>query len=166
VRNYCMILAKEIALSAIDSEKLSLSSRYHDIGMIGVDKKYLSEKGALCLEDLESVRHHVDIGTRIADAHPFLHDVSYIIQHHHERWDGTGYPASLAGEEIPLLSRIIAVCDSFDAMTVNNRYRQLFTVTAAAEEIEKNSGLQFDPVIASAFTSLVKRGAILVQAQM
>jgi diguanylate cyclase (GGDEF)-like protein/PAS domain S-box-containing protein len=166
VRDYCMTLAEEISLSMNESKKLSLSARYHDIGMIGVDKKYLSEKGTLSPEDSESVRHHVDIGSRIADAHPFLNDISFIIHHHHERWDGSGYPSSLVGEDIPLLSRIITICDSFDAMTCNNRYRQPFAPLDAADEIEKNSGLQFDPVLASAFSRLVKGGAILVQSKI
>jgi diguanylate cyclase (GGDEF)-like protein/PAS domain S-box-containing protein len=163
VQNYCMSFANELGISQGDRGKLSLASRYHDIGMIGVDKQIMTAAQIFSHEERETAQRHSEIGARIADAHPFLNDISELILYHHERWNGTGYPLQLKAEKIPLLSRIIALCDSFDAMTTHILYRPIYSTDMALEEIDRNSGVLFDPVLSQKFIALVKKGSVLVK---
>jgi diguanylate cyclase (GGDEF)-like protein/PAS domain S-box-containing protein len=160
VRDYAVALGTEAKLPAQEIVKLQLAARYHDIGMIGIDRTHLTESEGLTIEAEESIRHHVDIGARIAEAHPFLHEIAQVIQHHHEKWNGNGYPSGMAGVEIPELSRIITICDAFDAMTTHDTYKKTKSRDDALTEIDRLSGIQFDPTFVPLFTGLIKRGAV------
>ncbi|HEY1407006.1 MAG TPA: diguanylate cyclase [Spirochaetota bacterium] len=160
VRDFSLSLGAEAKLTDPEIARLQLASRYHDIGMIGIDKEFLEISGRLCSEEEEAVRRHVDIGARIAEAHPFLREIAQIIQHHHEKWDGSGYPSGLSGEDIPRFSRIISICDAYDAMTSHPLYHPLLQRDEALDEITRLSGISFDPDLALLFVRLMKRGPV------
>ncbi len=163
VRDYSLGLAMEADLPEKEVKRLHLASRYHDIGMISIPQELLLKDDFLRPDEEELLKRHVDFGARIAEAHPFLRDISQIIQHHHERWDGKGYPSGLAREDIPLLSRIIAICDAYDSMTTHPLYHPLRTKEQALDEITGFSGTQFDPILVPLFVRLMKRGAVGVK---
>lgn len=148
-------LSKEIGmdmnLKDENLNELELLSTLHDIGKIGISDTILKKPGKLNDEEWVEMKKHPSIGYRIAMSTPELSHIAEYILHHHERWDGSGYPEGLKGEEIPLLSRILAVVDAFDAMTEDRSYRKAMSKEAAIEEIKNNIGKQFDPYIAQLF---------------
>lgn len=123
----------------------------HDIGKIAIDDQILKKPSALTFEEFEKMKRHPEAGYRIASTIPELAGVADYILAHHERWDGTGYPAGLAGEAIPLAARIMSVADAYDAMTSNRPYRKALTEQEAREELRVNAGSQFDPAIVRLF---------------
>jgi diguanylate cyclase len=145
-------VGEKLELSARHLEELELFSMMHDIGKIGIDDRILKKPGKLTDKEWEVMRMHPEIGYRIAMSSPEFESIAESILHHHERWDGTGYPGGLRGEEIPILSRILAVTDSYDAMTQKRAYRPVpMTPEEAAAEIRRNAGTQFDPLVAATF---------------
>jgi len=146
-----------LAMSLTDDQlnELELLSTLHDIGKMGVDAKILSKSGKLSDEEWVEMRKHPEVGFRIAQATSELIPIADYILCHHERWDGKGYPQGLIGEQIPLLSRIVAIVDSFDAMTNDRAYRSAMTKGEAIEEIRRNSGTQFDPEVTRVFIEKV-----------
>jgi len=146
-----------LAMSLTEDQlnELELLSTLHDIGKMGMDAKILSKSGELTEEECSEMRKHPEVGFRIAQATSELRPIAEYILCHHERWDGTGYPQGIIGEQIPLLSRIVAIVDSFDAMTNDRAYRSAMTKGEAIEEIKRNSGTQFDPEIARVFVEKV-----------
>jgi len=127
----------------------------HDIGKIGIDDKILNKPGKLTEEEWAIMKRHPEIGYRIARASHKLARIADYILTHHERWDGAGYPKGLKGEDIPLLSRILAVADAYDAMTEDRVYRKAMSKEQAVEEIRRNAGTQFDPLIANIFIETI-----------
>jgi HD-GYP domain-containing protein (c-di-GMP phosphodiesterase class II) len=127
------------------------AARIHDVGKIGIQDTALLKNGPLTDEEWREIRRHPVIGADIVKKLGIYRNSAAIVRHHHERWDGTGYPDGLKGEDIPLGSRIIAVADSFDAMTSNRSYRRARPFPVALEEIVKNAGTQYDPVVVEAF---------------
>src|SRR5665811_2152590 len=127
----------------------------HDIGKMGVDAKILSKSGKLNDEEWVEMRKHPEVGFRIAQATSELIPIADYILCHHERWDGKGYPQGLIGEQIPLLSRLVAIVDSFDAMSKDRSYRPAMTKGEVIEEIRRNSGTQFDPDISQLFLNII-----------
>src|SRR5665648_707112 len=146
-----------LAMSLTDDQlnELELLATLHDIGKMGVDAKILSKPGKLSDEEWAEMRKHPEVGFRIAQATSELIPIANYILCHHERWDGKGYPQGLIGEQIPLLSRIVAIADSFDAMTNDRAYRSAMTKGEAIEEIRRNSGTQFDPEVTRVFIEKV-----------
>ncbi len=144
-------LGKELGLNDEELVALELASVLHDVGKLSVDQKILKKPGKLNAEEWVEVKKHPVVGYRIAQAVPELRHISEYILCHHERWDGEGYPQGLAGEEIPLLSRILSVVDAYDAMTQDRVYSKAMTKDAAVTEIEKNAGTQFDAHVVSVF---------------
>lgn len=144
-------VGRKLNISQKDMDNLELFAMLHDIGKIGIDNSILNKPGKLSKNEWEIMKKHSEIGYRIAMSSPELEPIAEYILAHHERWDGNGYPQGLKGEEIPLLSRILAVVDSYDAMTEDRVYRKAMTHQAAIEEIKKNAGTQFDPNIAQIF---------------
>ncbi|MDO9544268.1 MAG: PAS domain S-box protein, partial [Synergistaceae bacterium] len=134
-----------------DLGELQLLGMLHDIGKIGIDDKILNKPGKLTEEEWIVMKKHPEIGYRIARASHKLSRIADYILSHHERWDGMGYPRGLKGEDIPLLSRILSVADAYDAMTEDRIYRKALSKEEAIEEIRRNSGSQFDPLIANIF---------------
>ena len=138
-------------LPQMELNELELFSTLHDIGKIGVPDGILNKPGKLTDEEWMQMRRHSEIGYRIAMSSPDLMQIADYILTHHERWDGSGYPRGIAGNEIPLPSRILAVADAFDAMTQDRVYRKAMYHEQAVEEIKRNSGTQFDPDVVGAF---------------
>ena len=149
------VLAKRIGrrleLTQKQLDELELLSMLHDIGKIAIDDRILNKPGKLNDDEWAIMKKHPEIGYRIAMTSPDLESIADYILSHHERWDGKGYPQGLHGTEIPLLSRILAVADAFDAMTQNRVYRAALSHTQALEEILTHMGTQFDPDIARIF---------------
>jgi len=138
-----------------DLGELQLLGMLHDIGKIGIDDKILNKPGKLTEEEWAIMKRHPEIGYRIARASHKLARIADYILTHHERWDGAGYPKGLKGEDIPLLSRILAVADAYDAMTEDRVYRKAMSKEQAVEEIRRNAGTQFDPLIANIFIETI-----------
>ena len=130
------------------------ASLLHDVGKIGISEQILRKPGKLNDEEFEAIKSHPNIGAGILSSIEFLKDVCEIIKHHHERYDGRGYPDGLKGEEIPLGARIVTVADSFDAITSKRPYRKPLTLDEATAEVIRCSGNQFDPEVVKAFVSL------------
>jgi HD-GYP domain-containing protein (c-di-GMP phosphodiesterase class II) len=129
----------------------------HDIGKIGIPDGILRKPGRLDPDELEQMRFHSVLGERVLEQIPYLSGLARdVVACHHERWDGNGYPAGLRGTQIPTVARIFAVVDAYDAMTNNRPYRDAMPVAAALDEIESNSGSQFDPAIVTEFVMLAR----------
>lgn len=151
-------LARELGLSESERETLALGARLHDIGKVGVRDEVLLKTGKLTEEEWEEMRLHPEIGLRILHPMlPHLGPIEGIVLHHHERWDGRGYPKGLRGEEIPRLARIVAVADAYEAMTSDRPYRKGLSPEEAAEVVRKEAGKQFDPEVAEAFLRVWRR---------
>lgn len=148
-------VGEAIGLTNQQFDELELFSTLHDIGKIGTDDQILNKPGKLTDLEWIEMKKHSEVGYRIAMASPELMPIAEYILSHHERFDGKGYPQGLAGEEIPLLSRILGVADAYDAMTEDRAYRKGMLKEEAISEIIKNSGTQFDPVIAKIFVGIV-----------
>jgi HD-GYP domain-containing protein (c-di-GMP phosphodiesterase class II) len=129
----------------------------HDIGKLGIPDGILRKPGPLDPDELEQMRFHSLLGERVIKQIPYLSGLARdVVACHHERWDGTGYPAGLRGTQIPTAARIFALADSFDAMTNDRPYRLAMSVAAAIDEIIKCSGTQFEPALAEAFVELLR----------
>ncbi len=154
-----MELAKQLGyqmqLGEDQLSELELLAALHDIGKIGISDRILNKKGPLTPEEWTEMKRHPEIGYRIAMSSPSLMPIAEYILHHHEHWDGGGYPQGLRGEEIPLISRIIAVIDAYDAMTQDRPYRRAMSEDAAADEIRNCAASQFDPNISKVFVEKV-----------
>jgi len=151
----CRKLGEALHLSEKQQVALELVSSLHDIGKIGIDTAILEKQGKLTDEDWHEIKKHPEIGYRIAQTVPELRTIAEYILCHHERWDGKGYPQGLAGEDIPLLARVLSLVDSYDAMTEDRSYRKALTREQARLEIENNAGTQFDPNLAALFLEKV-----------
>ena len=152
----CKMIGEKLQFTQKNMDELQLFSMLHDLGKIGIDDGILNKPGALTADEWAVMKTHPEIGYRIAISSPELVTIAEYILTHHERWDGKGYPQGLKGEEIPLLSRILAISDSYDAMTQNRVYRTAISKEAALNEIAKNAGTQFDPEIAHIFIESVE----------
>jgi len=151
VTEYALMLGRALKLSEDELVILRLSSLLHDIGKIGVMEGVLSKKDPLTEEEWKSIRQHPATGAKILEPVKQISNIIPFILHHHERYDGKGYPDCMSGEGIPLFSRIIAIGDTFDAMTSDRPYRKGLSAQIALGEIEKNRGTQFDPHLAEVF---------------
>lgn len=140
-------ISKSLGIKGIELENIHIAAHLHDIGKIGVPDKILNKKGKLLTHEWEYIKTHPKIGFDILSKSNRLKHISKIVLYHHERWDGKGYPKGLSQMDIPLGSRIIAVCDSIDAMTSNRPYREAMSFEECINEILINKGLMFDPVI-------------------
>ena len=166
VTKYSMAVAEELSKSGkVDLPKKFLENLYiagllHDIGKIAVPEQILCKTDKLTDEEYDQIKEHPARGAEILKTLPEFEEPLKGVKHHHERYDGKGYPAGLKGEEIPLMAAVIAVADTFDAMTTDRPYRKALSHDEAREEISKNSGIQFNPFVAEAFAKLLKKGEI------
>lgn len=144
-------LARELGLADSRHEQVVLSWVLRDVGKLAISEVILLRPGPLSADERRIVEQHATIGARMVERLPSLADLAPSIRHHHERWDGGGYPSGLSGESIPLESRLIAVADAYSALTSARPYRQPVTSELACEEIERCAGTQFDPEIAALF---------------
>ena len=151
---YCNLVGRELKLSPQELDNLTLFTMLHDIGKVAIKESILQKPGPLTPAEWEEMKRHSEIGYRIAQNSPELSMVAEYILCHHEHWNGKGYPRGLKGEEIPLICRILAVADAFDAMTSDRVYRKSIGVKEALEELQRNAGTQFDPAVTKVFCSL------------
>ncbi|HUU96682.1 MAG TPA: HD-GYP domain-containing protein [Phycisphaerae bacterium] len=148
---YAVRLADELEVSPEQRRSIALGGLLHDIGKIGVPDSILLKPGRLTDDEWHFIRKHPELGKQILASVPFLQSAIDIVHCHHERFDGGGYPRSLAGEEIPLGARIFAVADVYDALTTARPYRRPDSCESARREIEKGIGSHFDPQVVAAF---------------
>ena len=151
----CMLMSDALSLHDIQKRNLVLLSKVHDLGKIGIPDVILNKQGKLTTNEYEKMKQHVKIGYNIASRSKELVIIAPLILHHHEHWNGTGYPDSLKGGEIPLECRILGIIDAFDAMTNNRPYHKGISFHAALEEISRCAGEQFDPNLAKKFIEIV-----------
>ena len=162
VSKYAVILAESLGMNANDIEIIRDAGLLHDIGKISIPERILQKTSRLTEEEYNIMKTHVENSTKMIR---YLPDMNYVIPAvvgHHERYDGKGYPRGLAGENIPYMARILTIADCFDAMTARRPYKEALSVEYAVNEIEKNSGTQFDPVLAKKFVELIHEGKISI----
>lgn len=156
VAEYSVLLGKTLNLSENDINTLNIGGLFHDIGKIGVPDSILLKEDKLTSDEYSEIKNHPSIGAHILSTASIFHDIIPIVKHHHEKYDGTGYPGRLKGEEIPYLARITAIADSFDAMTSKRTYRESLPIEDVIIEFEKCRGTQFDPELTDVFLDLIK----------
>ena len=161
VSSYAISIAKAIGCAQEEIDGLNVAGNLHDIGKIGIPDHILLKPNKLTDEEYEFIKKHPVIGSNIVKHLCMWTDEQKIIRHHHERWDGQGYPDQLSGEEIPFLSRILSVADVYDAMTSDRSYRKRLKDDAVVKMIGENKGTQFDPKVVSVFLKLYKQGKII-----
>ena len=147
-------LALAAGLSPEQAERVRIAGLVHDVGKIGVPEVVLTKAGKLTAEEFDAIKKHPEIGHRILRDIPLMEDVLPGVLHHHERWDGRGYPHGLKGQEIAPMARMIALADTFDAMSSTRSYRAAMTRAQVLAEVHKCSGSQFDPELAKVFVTL------------
>jgi len=155
VSNLAVKLGEALKFSSDQLKVLERGSLLHDIGKIGISDTILHKPGKLNDEEWKLMKLHPDIGAKIVEGIPFLEDTIPLIRHHQERWNGTGYPSGLKGEDIPILARLFSVIDAFDALTSNRPYRQKISTEEALIYLREQSGILFDPNIVDAFEKLI-----------
>ncbi|MCF6277896.1 MAG: GAF domain-containing protein [Anaerolineales bacterium] len=160
VGDIACLLGEELKLSKDELSALRRGALLHDIGKIGVSDNILHKPGPLTAKEWDIMRMHPDIGASIINEVPFLKDTTPVIRHHHERWNGSGYPLGLQGKSIPLTARIFAVADVFDALTSQRPYRTTSTGVEALEYLKANAGILFDPAIVNTFEKMLSLGKI------
>jgi len=153
VMEYTLLGGISLALSTKEMDVLEYAAILHDIGKIGIADTILSKPGPLTPEEELVIRQHPSIGAKIIEDIPFLQETRKLILHHHEKYDGTGYPDGLKGDEIPIGARLLAVADTFDTMTTDRAYRAAQSIDSAMDELHRYSGTQFCPVAVKAFVS-------------
>lgn len=159
VAEYALEIADAMDLDPQSRDLLKIAGLLHDLGKIGIPDTLLNKPGSLTRHEREVLRQHPSAGVNILRRTPQLDIVIPAVLFHHERWDGGGYPQGLSGEEIPVIARIMAVADAFDAMTSNRPYRKAMSVEAALLELRANAGKQFDPQIVEAFIQSILSGS-------
>lgn len=147
VSEMSLTLSKALGLSAQDTTNIHIAAHLHDIGKIGIPDAILNKEGNLNEYEWNMIKSHPGIGAQILSKSKRLSELIEIVLHHHERFDGKGYPDGLAGKNIPLGARIIAICDSIDAMTSHRKYRKALSWDDCYQEIEKGLGSMYDPFI-------------------
>jgi response regulator RpfG family c-di-GMP phosphodiesterase len=157
VTRYCLKIAQTMDCSVDQLKQIARGSYLHDIGKIGIPDSILLKEGKLNTEEIQVMRNHVRIGYELVSRIAFLAGAAEIVLTHQERFDGTGYPQGLVGSEIPLGARIFSVADTLDAMTSDRPYRRALPFVAAREEIEGESGKQFDPEVVKVFLAIPER---------
>ena len=154
-------LAKKLEFAETELEYLEYAAILHDIGKIGIEDRILGKKDRLTDEEYDKIKEHPVIGANIISSIRFLQKCSQTVLHHHERYDGGGYPHGLKGEEIPRTARLLAVVDAYDAMNSDRPYRKKLSEDDILEELERESGKQFDPAMARIFISLIKEKKVI-----
>jgi excisionase family DNA binding protein/putative nucleotidyltransferase with HDIG domain len=151
VADYAFFLGNQLGLSEKQLQNLRLAALFHDIGKLGVCEDIVCKRGRLTNEEYHVVKEHSEIGEKIVDEVNFLKPIKGFIRHHHERYDGKGYPDRLSGDAIELEARIISLIDAYDYMRSNVPFRKGQSMNTCIKEIKKGSGTQFDPHIAKVF---------------
>lgn len=153
--HWAVQLGAALGLSEYDQQTLRIAGLLHDVGKVGVPESLLNKPGTLTAEERAMVERHVELGLLLIDGVPHQEEVLQAVAHHHERWDGRGYPNGIAGEDIPLLGRIMAIADAYSAMTTTRSYRARLPLAEAANRLRAEAGSQFDPELVKVFLTLV-----------
>jgi putative nucleotidyltransferase with HDIG domain len=154
VAAYGLAIASAGGIDPVDSPEMEFGFLLHDVGKVAVPDAILFKPAALSEEEEAVIRQHPVVGWEILREIDFLGEAKLVVRHHHERWDGDGYPDRLRGDDIPILARVFAVADTLDALTTDRPYRPATTFDAARAEIERASGTQFDPDVVAAFCDM------------
>ncbi len=152
---YSDLISKKISLPPKDRNEIRIASYLHDIGKIGISNRFINKKGSLSSTEWAIIKQHTQKSIELLIPLKLSPNIISYIQHHHERYDGTGYPDGLAGDQIPLGARIISISDAYDSMTSDRPYRKPLSNGEAKNELVKNSGKQFDPQLVSIFLDLL-----------
>lgn len=155
VSEFSVLIGKKMGLDEATLHTLKIGGLFHDIGKIGIPDSILLKESKLSDDEYSQIKNHPTIGAHILGDAKVFKDILPMVKHHHERFDGRGYPSGLAGTDIPLIARIAAVADTFDAMTSKRTYRNSLPLDFVKEEIKKCSGTQFDPEIAGIFLDIL-----------
>ena len=155
VSEYSVLIGEKLGLPEADIRTLRIGGLFHDIGKIGIPDSILLKESKLSDDEYSQIKNHPTIGAHILQNATIFKDILPIVKHHHERYDGNGYPGRLKGEDIPYLARIATVADSFDAMTSRRSYRNILPLDVVKSEFERCSGTQFDPEIAKVFLDIL-----------
>ena len=166
VAKYSIIIGEELGLSKEELDKLRISALLHDVGKIGVDDRVLKKPGALTAEEFEVMKQHTVKGANIMRPVAQLKEMLPGIELHHEHMDGRGYPYGLAGDQIPVMARIIAVADTLDAMTTNRPYQSAMDIQFAVDRVRQLTGTKFDPKVVEAFVGAVASGKLRLSATL
>lgn len=162
VADLSLLLARRMGLPLAEQERIHIGAHMHDIGKIGIPDAILNKPGRLDEAEFALIRQHPEIGGNIISKVKVFHSVIDIVRHHHEHFDGNGYPDGLCGERISLGARIVAVADAFDAMTTMRTYRSALSIERAMTEMCRCRGSQFDPVVVDVLTALVEKNELPV----
>jgi HD-GYP domain-containing protein (c-di-GMP phosphodiesterase class II) len=165
VARYSIGIGKNLGLSDQEMRSLRISALLHDVGKIGIDDRILRKPGALSEEEFEVMKQHPAKGAAIMSGVAQLIDIIPGMKYHHEKWSGGGYPDNLEGERIPMQARIVAIADTFDAMTTNRPYQKAMELGYVVEKIKSFAGTRFDPRVVEAFVNAVKKGDIQTEDQ-
>ena len=157
VSKLCVGMGEALGMSEYENEELKLVGLLHDIGKIAIDETIIDKQGKLTKDEWKEIKRHCGIGYRILNSVNDMSAMANYVLYHHERWDGKGYPKGLKGDEIPFVSRIIAIADAYDAMTNERSYSSLLPKEVAIKELQKNAGVQFDPELVKIFIKKVVR---------
>lgn len=160
VARYALAVARQMRWSSDRQHRLEIAALLHDVGKLGVEAFILAKPASLDEREMAAVRYHPLLGVRILESVQQLDDIIPFIRHHHERYDGGGYPDGLQGDDIPLEARILSVADSYEAITSNRPYRRARSPREALQEIRKGAGSQFDPEVVEAFESAFEDGQL------
>jgi HD-GYP domain-containing protein (c-di-GMP phosphodiesterase class II) len=166
VGRYSVAIGKTLGLPEKEMRNLRVSALLHDVGKIGIDDRILRKPGALSEDEFEVMKQHPAKGAAIMSGVAQLIDIIPGMKYHHEKWSGGGYPDGLEGEQIPMQARIVAIADTFDAMTTNRPYQKAMELNYVVEKIKSFAGTRFDPRVVEAFVQAVKRGDIQIDEQV
>ncbi len=156
VSEYSVLIGKKVGLSDDDLRILQIGGLFHDVGKIGVPDTILQKPEKLTDDEYSEIKNHPSIGAHILSTASIFKDIIPIVKHHHERFDGHGYPSMLKGEDIPYFARIAAIADTFDAMTSRRSYRDSLPLDKVIEEFKKCKGTQFDPQLTDVFLDILE----------
>lgn len=151
-------VARRLGMSGEELDEVARAAKLHDVGKVVIPDAVLGKSARLSDSEWEFVRNHTIDGQRILEGAPALRSVARLVRASHERWDGSGYPDGLQGEEIPLGARIISVCDAYAAMTSDRTYQRAVPHEMACRELRRSAGEQFDPAVVEAFMTVIEMG--------
>jgi putative nucleotidyltransferase with HDIG domain len=157
VADYATSIATELGLPSTRIEQIRQAGLLHDIGKIGISEQILHKPGKLTPEEYEQVKTHAGLGAELLETSRGLRHLAPFVRHHHERWDGRGYPSGLVGEETPLEARILAVCDAVEAMASDRPYQRAMSLAEIITELRRGQGTHFDPTLADVFIRIAQR---------
>lgn len=158
VADYALAISRDLGRTPEQHHRLHIAAHLHDIGKLSVPSDVINKPGRLSPTEFTRMREHAECGAAILEKVPALRAIVPVVRHHHERYDGRGYPAGLCGDRIPLEARIIGIADAYDAMTSSRPYRTALDHASAQRELVAHSGTQFDPALTTLFLKLLQKG--------